>query len=313
MGFDENYILTMSSSRKNDDQDEDCALMIWNEADLGIPDKSTKIEKNQNALKRNCVHPKLIQDPSDADTMYVNTIAEYYGGDTYTGFLQIMIDSSYETKNHPTGNNKRSEKRIEDRAFRFTSVNCPTHTEWYALGTYDADMINLLVYFNWNESKAIYYPLDAHSSSIHSSSIILTTNGAHGSTLPVTGYYVGKTQGIIVDNLCNAPDFGLTAGRRSCFENNNFVGHFSRIEMDHNTVTELSSVLTEGWANGFGTESERDLKNTIDTVFTVSEPTGVAFTDMANIGDWEDAHDLSQCQWSPGISEYSISGPTFSD
>ena len=78
MGFDESYIITMSSSLGKG-KDEDCTLMIWDEGDLRIPDKH-KLKKNHTAVKRNCVHPKLILDPDQSSSLYINSIAEYYGG-----------------------------------------------------------------------------------------------------------------------------------------------------------------------------------------------------------------------------------------
>ena len=73
--------------------------------------------------------------------------------------MSININAAdYTVGAHPTdpfgGGNQFPEKRITDRAFRFTSAHYPTITEWYALGTYDADMINLLVYFNWDNDQA---------------------------------------------------------------------------------------------------------------------------------------------------------------
>ena len=111
-------------------------------------------------------------------------------------------------------------------------MHCPSITEWYALGTYNEEMINLLVYYNWDNNRAYYYPLEAHGNNLHSHSIILSSPGSSENNLPVRGYYVGGTKDINVSSLCNEPDFGLTDGARSCFSSNVKVGHLSRIEMD---------------------------------------------------------------------------------
>ena len=61
--------------------------------------------------------------------MWLLLVAEYYGGDTYTGFLSMMIDNNYEIMNDSKGGMSQPERRIEDRAFKFSSVHCPSKRE----------------------------------------------------------------------------------------------------------------------------------------------------------------------------------------
>jgi len=94
MGFDENYIISLSSSLGNN-KNEDCAMMIWDEATLAIPQKDKEIKKNHYGLNRNCVHPNIIQNPNDHSEIYFNTITEYYeDSDPYTGFIRMLINAN---------------------------------------------------------------------------------------------------------------------------------------------------------------------------------------------------------------------------
>ena len=58
MGFNEDYVLTMSGSRRNgslhDHKDSDCNLVIWEEFDLALPKiaKRRTGQKNQEELFR---------------------------------------------------------------------------------------------------------------------------------------------------------------------------------------------------------------------------------------------------------------------
>ena len=155
MGFNEDYVLTMSGSRRNgsphDHKDSDCNLVIWEEFDLALPrgGRDKRIKKNYFGGQRNCVHPKLLQDPDDEDLLWVMTITEYYS-DTYTGFTYMMLNrETYGVIKDPDYTMSFPETRIEDRAFKFTSAYCPSPKQWYAVGTYDVSAINIVVHFNW--------------------------------------------------------------------------------------------------------------------------------------------------------------------
>ena len=77
----------------------------------------------------------------------------------------------------PGAGGKFEERRIDDKSFRLTSATNPTIDEWYAFGTLfsDVDMLNYLIYYNWNESTASYWALPAHAGFEHLHSTILTT------------------------------------------------------------------------------------------------------------------------------------------
>jgi hypothetical protein len=188
-------------------------------------------KKSDQGMKRNCVFPKLLENPNNTgnsatDLMSINVITEYYGGDTHTGFIQLEVGkSNYDMMKIPNGLYKPyEEKRIDDIAFRFTSANCPTMDEWYAFGAYTvgANDINVVVYFNWNDSAATYWPVGTYPTgqgNIHS--IILSTQtdplisgqpppNQPPAGFPVTGYYVGGATSISHCSLCDQPAFGKT-------------------------------------------------------------------------------------------------------
>jgi hypothetical protein len=87
----------------------------------------------------------------------------------------------------------------------------------------------VLIYYNWNDSKASHYELPTHGSKLHSSSKI--TGLSSGGGLPVTGIYAGTTRGIKIQNKCNQPLFEESD---ICFwtANNMRVGHISKLSMD---------------------------------------------------------------------------------
>jgi hypothetical protein len=231
MGFDENYVITLSSSLGNN-KNEDCAMMLWDEASLGIPQKDKEIKKNHYGLNRNCVHPNIIQNPSNAGEIYFNTITEYYeASDPYTGFIRMLINANnYQTKQFSGLGKKTQEKRIDNKQFSITSAFNPTINEWYAMGTLTADMVNVLIYYNWNDSKATYWELPTHDNKLHRHSKI--TGLSSGGGLPVTGLYAGHTNKLYTTNKCNEPLFGETAGSSRCFfvQNKYRSGHITSLE-----------------------------------------------------------------------------------
>ena len=121
MGFDENFVITMSSS-DGDHNDEDCALMIWDANTLTPAD----VKKNNQAKTRNCVHPKLVtdSDPSSLD-LWVLTIAEYTPNSVkqFTGFIRYQISSNYNSFLTEYG----TIKYIPDAIVEITGVYCPNN------------------------------------------------------------------------------------------------------------------------------------------------------------------------------------------
>ena len=173
MGINQDYIITMSNSLSQTGNDEDCGLYIWNAADLGVPSGMSKISKNtEPSLARNCVHPNLLND--SASNLRLMAVGEPPTEEyPYTDFLYTIIDSNYTIQTDTVG------RRINDYAFKFSSVTNPSVSEWYGVGTYDIEMINVLVYYNWNDpsGRAKFYPLEAHGNALHRHSLIITTPG----------------------------------------------------------------------------------------------------------------------------------------
>ena len=74
MGFDENYVFSLSNS-DGDSKSEDCGLMVWNANTLIIPSKDVGIKKNHYGKERNCIYPTLRAD--GPTYLYVLVVAEY--------------------------------------------------------------------------------------------------------------------------------------------------------------------------------------------------------------------------------------------
>ena len=139
MGFNEDFVFSLSSS-KGLTRDEDCTLIIWDAATLGIPQPYQKLKKNHNAQLRNCVHPSLKEDVNDPDVLYVMLIAEYMPNSefSYTGFMTYLLKSDYRKFDFRNGFISRDIQYIDNQRYVITGAYNPSHEEWWAVATKDS-------------------------------------------------------------------------------------------------------------------------------------------------------------------------------
>ena len=184
MGFDENYVFSLSNS-DGDSKDEDCGLMVWNSNTLIIPSKDVGIKKNHFGKERNCIYPTLRAD--GPTYLYVLVVAEYMvnSPDLYTNFIRYVVLSDY---SGVLTSPKALDAKIISQKFSITGSFNPSYEEWYTTATSATE--NLLLYYKWGDASATVWTLASHDV-LHSFAHITGLNTEPGN-LPVTGYYAGS-------------------------------------------------------------------------------------------------------------------------
>ena len=229
LGFDEDYLFTLSSSRGSSDKHEDCALMIWDASSLGIPEKKAKIRKNHNAVLRNCVYPSLQIDPSDSSSLYVLVIAEYMpnSSDLYTGFLSYKLASDYSEFDSDKSEKKREFQYIDNTRYEITGAHNPSKDEWWATATKN-DNSNYVLHYLWDSFSLDSYQLTSHGSNAHVFGKITGLGGIGSEFGGLTGYYTGSTASTSTNAGC-------------LYSFSDLVGHVSKIETTGTCLTEASA------------------------------------------------------------------------